>query len=53
MGKYCDVDQFLTYMEFAPGAAGDAEASRNAYYGYDIRTEVIGAEGSIFVGNLR
>ncbi|MFC0469062.1 Gfo/Idh/MocA family oxidoreductase [Halalkalibacter kiskunsagensis] len=53
MEKYGDVDQSLTYMEFATGAAGDAEASRNAYYGYDIRAEVIGTEGSIFIGNLR
>jgi scyllo-inositol 2-dehydrogenase (NAD+) len=53
MEKYGDVDQSLAYMEFASGAAGDAEASRNAYYGYDIRGEVIGTEGSIFIGNLR
>lgn len=53
MEKYGDVDQSLTYIEFASGAAGDAEASRNAYYGYDIRAEVIGTEGSIFIGNLR
>lgn len=51
--KYDDVDQALTYIEFASGAAGDVEASRNAYYGYDIRAEVIGTEGSIFIGNLR
>ncbi|MGI8386388.1 Gfo/Idh/MocA family oxidoreductase [Robertmurraya sp. P23] len=53
MEKYKDVDQALTYIEFVSGAAGDAEASRNAYYGYDIRAEVIGTEGSIFIGNLR
>jgi scyllo-inositol 2-dehydrogenase (NAD+) len=53
MKKYQDVDQSLTYLEFASGAAGDAEASRNAYYGYDIRAEVIGTEGSIFIGNLQ
>ncbi|MGM0777949.1 MAG: inositol 2-dehydrogenase [Bacillota bacterium] len=53
MKKYGDVDQSLTYIEFASGAAGDVEASRNAYYGYDIRAEIIGTEGSIFIGNLR
>lgn len=53
MEKYGDVDQALTYIEFASGAAGDVEASRNAYYGYDIRAEIIGTEGSIFIGNLR
>ncbi|MDM5224238.1 Gfo/Idh/MocA family oxidoreductase [Peribacillus sp. NJ11] len=53
MEKYQDIDQSLTYLEFSSGAAGDAEASRNAHYGYDIRGEVIGTEGSIFIGNLR
>ncbi|MEW9501483.1 inositol 2-dehydrogenase [Jeotgalibacillus marinus] len=51
--KYNDVDQSLAYLEFASGAAGDAEASRNAYYGYDIRAEVIGTEGTILIGNLQ
>lgn len=50
MEKYDDVDQSLVYMEFESGAAGDAEASRNAYYGYDIRGEVIGSEGTILIG---
>lgn len=51
MEKYGDVDQSLTYLEFNTGAAGDVEASRNAFYGYDIRAEIIGTEGSIFIGN--
>lgn len=49
--KYQDVDQALSYIEFASGAAGDVEASRNAYYGYDIRAEIIGSEGTIVVGD--
>lgn len=53
MENYNDVDQALSYIEFASGAAGDVEASRNAYYGYDIRAEVIGTDGSIFIGDLR
>ncbi|TWM30087.1 scyllo-inositol 2-dehydrogenase (NAD(+)) [Bacillus paralicheniformis] len=48
-----DVDQALTYMEFDSGAAGDAEASRNSSYGHDIRAEIIGTDGSIFIGTLR
>lgn len=48
-----DVDQALTYMEFDSGAAGDAEASRNSSYGHDIRAEIIGTDGSIFIGMLR
>ncbi|PLR80021.1 oxidoreductase [Bacillus canaveralius] len=53
MEKYNDVDQAISYIEFESGAAGDIEASRNSPYGHDIRTEVIGTEGSIFIGTLR
>jgi len=48
-----DVDQSLTYLTFDSGAAGDVEAGRNAFYGYDIRGEVIGTEGSIVIGSLK
>lgn len=53
MAEYNDVDQALSFVKFANGAAGDFEASRNSPYGHDIRTEVIGTEGSIFIGTLR
>jgi predicted dehydrogenase len=29
------------------------DVSRNAIYGYDIRTEIIGSEGSVFIGGLQ
>ncbi len=52
--KECnDVDQAVTYLTFDSGASGDVESSRNAFYGYDIRGEVIGTEGSIQIGSLR
>ncbi|WCK56419.1 Gfo/Idh/MocA family oxidoreductase [Aneurinibacillus sp. Ricciae_BoGa-3] len=53
MKEFNDVDQALTYVEFDSGAAGDIEASRNALYGHDIRTEIVGTEGSLFIGTLR
>jgi len=31
----------------------NVDLSRNAIYGYDIRTEVIGSEGSLFIGGLQ
>ncbi|QBD78803.1 inositol 2-dehydrogenase [Ktedonosporobacter rubrisoli] len=49
---YADVDQALTFVRFANGATGDIEGSRNAGYGYDIRAEVVGTEGTIQVGAL-
>ncbi|MHB1627108.1 MAG: Gfo/Idh/MocA family oxidoreductase [Bacilli bacterium] len=51
--SYDDVDQAVSYVEFANGAAGDIESSRNAGYGYDIRAEVIGTEGTLRIGSLQ
>ncbi|AMV11074.1 oxidoreductase [Geobacillus thermoleovorans] len=53
MKEFKDVDQAITYVHFDSGAAGDIEASRNSPYGHDIRTEIIGTEGSLFIGTLR
>ncbi|RQW22475.1 oxidoreductase [Bacillus sp. C1-1] len=53
MKEFNDLDHGLTYVEFANGAIGDMEVSRNSPYGYDIRAEVIGTEGALFVGDLR
>lgn len=48
-----DVDQALTFVRFASGALGDIEGSRIAGYGYDIRAEVVGTEGTLQIGTLR
>ncbi|WP_027417620.1 inositol 2-dehydrogenase [Aneurinibacillus terranovensis] len=53
MEEFHDVDQSLTYITFDSGAAADVEASRNAFYGYDIRGEIMGTEGTIVIGSLR
>ena len=53
MKEFNDVDQGISYVEFENGAIGDIEASRNSPYGHDIRTEIIGTEGSLFIGALR
>ena len=53
LAQYGDVDQGLTYLQFENGAAGDIEGSRCAYYGYDIRTEIIVSEGTILIGSSR
>ncbi|OXS78744.1 Gfo/Idh/MocA family oxidoreductase [Domibacillus enclensis] len=51
MSEYNDVDHALSFIRFESGAAGDIEASRNAHYGYDIRAEVVGTEGTIQIGH--
>jgi scyllo-inositol 2-dehydrogenase (NAD+) len=52
MHTYHDLDQALTFLHFASGAVGDIECSRNAGYGYDIRAEVVGTEGTLQIGSL-
>ncbi len=48
-----DIDNAVVNLRFANGAIGNVDVSRNAIYGYDIRTEVIGSEGSLFIGGLQ
>jgi inositol 2-dehydrogenase len=45
-----DIDNALVNLRFASGALGNVEVSRNAFYGYDIRTEVLGSEGAVMIG---
>jgi scyllo-inositol 2-dehydrogenase (NAD+) len=45
-----DIDNALITLRFANGALGNIEVSRNAFYGYDIRTEVLGSEGAVTIG---
>nr|BBH86211.1 scyllo-inositol 2-dehydrogenase (NAD(+)) [Thermosporothrix sp. COM3] len=45
-----DIDNALVTLRFASGALGNVEVSRNAFYGYDIRTEVLGSEGAVLIG---
>ena len=40
-------------LKFANDAIGNIDLSRNAVYGYDIRTEVLGSEGSLLIGKLQ
>ena len=45
-----DIDNAVVNMRFESGALGNVEVSRNACYGYDIRTEVLGTAGGLKVG---
>lgn len=51
--KAGDIDQALAYLKFENGSIGDLEGSRNAFYGYDVRTEIIGTEGTLLIGSNR
>jgi len=47
------VDNGLINIVFANGALGNVELSRNAAYGYDVRTEVLGTQGGLLIGSLQ
>src|SRR5699024_1975662 len=48
-----DVDNSITNLTFENGKIGSIDLSRSGIYGYDIRTEILGTEGTVQVGYLR
>jgi inositol 2-dehydrogenase len=48
-----DIDNAMINLKYANGAIGNIDLSRNAVYGYDIRTEVLGSEGGLLIGKLQ
>jgi myo-inositol 2-dehydrogenase/D-chiro-inositol 1-dehydrogenase len=44
-----DVDTAVTLLRFENGALGVVETSRRSAWGYDIRTEIAGAQGKLVV----
>ncbi len=48
-----DVDIGFVNLHFARGGIGNVESFRQALYGYDIRTEVIGSKGTLQIGFYR
>jgi myo-inositol 2-dehydrogenase/D-chiro-inositol 1-dehydrogenase len=45
-----DVDTSIVTIRFESGALAVIDNSRRSGYGYDLRTEVFGSEGALFVG---
>jgi scyllo-inositol 2-dehydrogenase (NAD+) len=50
--QYGDVVGSVVNLKFTKGAIGNIESYAQAAYGYDVRTEVVGSKGSIFIGSL-
>jgi inositol 2-dehydrogenase len=48
-----DIDNAIINMVFKSGALGAVHLSRNAVFGYDIRTEIWGTKGSLQIGYHR
>ena len=52
IAKYGDVVAGVVNLKFAQGAIGNVESYVQAVYAYDVRTEIVGSKGSLFVGGL-
>ena len=52
VGEAGDVDNLLAVLELTGGAMATVDLSRNARYGDDVRTEVLGSDGAVFVDIL-
>jgi inositol 2-dehydrogenase len=48
-----DIDNAVVNLLFENGTIGNVEVSRNALYGYDIRTEILGTEGGLNIGRYQ
>ncbi len=47
-----DVDNLVAVLDLEGGAAATVDLSRNCRYGDDVRTEILGADGAIFIDLL-
>jgi predicted dehydrogenase len=48
-----DLVASVVNLSYRRGAIGNVESYAQAVYGYDVRTEIVGSKGSIFVGSLQ
>lgn len=53
LGKIGDIDHCAITLTFENGKVAQLEVSRNANYGYDIRTEVVCENGAAFIGQIK
>lgn len=52
LGEVGDVDNLVAVLDMAGGVVATVDLSRNCRYGDDVRTEILGSEGAIFVDLL-
>jgi inositol 2-dehydrogenase len=48
-----DIDNAVINLKFTNESVGNVDVSRNAVYGYDIRTEVLGSKGGVVISRER
>ena len=52
IARYNDVVASVVNLQYARGAIGNIESYVQAIYAYDVRTEVVGSKGSVFIGSV-
>ena len=53
VAQFGDVLAGVVNLKYLHGAVGNIESYVQALYAYDVRTEVVGSKGSIFIGSLQ
>ena len=53
VAQYGDVVASSVNLSYSRGAIGNIESYVQAVYAYDVRTEIVGSKGSVFVGSLQ
>lgn len=53
VAQYGDVVASVVNLQYRQGAIGNVESYVQAVYGYDVRTEIVGSQGSILIGSLQ
>ena len=52
VAQFGDVVASVVNLKYERGAIGNVESYAQAIYGYDVRTEIVGSKGSVFVGSV-
>lgn len=52
LAQYKDIVAGVVNLKFAHGAIGNVDSFAQAIYAYDVRTEIVGSKGSIFIGSI-
>jgi predicted dehydrogenase len=53
LATHGDLVASVVNLTYRHGAIGNVESYAQAVYGYDVRTEIVGSKGSVFVGSLQ
>jgi inositol 2-dehydrogenase len=53
LASYGDVVAGVVNLKFCKGGIGNIDSHAQALYAYDVRTEIIGSRGSVFIGTVQ